>query len=99
MAAGSMQAWMKAWESDLTPSPAAKRSAAREAVRESDRIAARTRATRYYGREATAKIPEPLPGVERVEAAPVLRVITRRRPRWGLIVLAMVFALLVVGSL
>jgi cell division protein FtsB len=94
MAAGSMSAWMKAWEGDLTPSPAAKRSANRESAR----ISAHTRSTRYYGREATARLPEPLPEAERVEVVPVLQVVTRRRPRWGLVLLALTFSLLLVGS-
>ena len=94
MAAGSMSAWMKAWEADLTPSPAAERAAAREAAR----VSVRTRSTRYYGREATARLPEPVAQAERVEVIPVLQVVTRRRPRWGLVALVLTFALLVVGS-
>jgi cell division protein FtsL len=102
MAAGSMSAWMQAWESDLTPSSAARRSAAREAARESAqeamRIGARSRYARYYNREATARLPEPA-----VEAAPfpvgaTLREVPLPRRRLGLAVLALAFALLVVGS-
>lgn len=94
MAGGSMAAWMQAWEGDLTPSPAARRSAAREAAR----VAARARTTRYYGREATARLPEPVPQAEHVEVVPALNLVARRRPRWGLVLLALAFALVLVGS-
>jgi len=92
MAASSMSAWMAAWEGDLTPSPAAERSAARAAAR------ARTRSERFYGKEATARLPEPVPEAERVEPVPVLKVVTRRRPRWGMVFVALAFAVVLVGS-
>lgn len=92
MATTSMSTWMAAWEGDLTPSPAARRSAARVEAR------ARSQSSRYYGREATARLPEPLPQAERVEAVPVLRVVTRRRPRWGLVTALVALALVLVGS-
>lgn len=94
MAAGSMSTWMNAWEGDLTPSAAARRSATREATR----VVAHSRSSRYYGREATARLPEPAPEAERVEVVPVLRVVTRRRPRWGVVLVVLAFALLLVGS-
>jgi cell division protein FtsL len=94
MAAGSMSAWMNAWEGDLTPSAAARRSAQREATR----VAAHSRSSRYYGREATARLPEPMPETEHVEVVPVLQVVTRRRPRWGVVLVVLAFALLLVGS-
>lgn len=94
MAAGSMSTWMNAWEGDLTPSAAARRSERREATR----VAAHSRSSRYYGREATARLPEPAPEAERVEVVPVLEVVTRRRPRWGVVLVVLAFALLLVGS-
>jgi len=90
MAGGSMSAWMEAWESDLTPSPAARRSAAR--------VEARTRASRYYGREATARLPEPVPHVERTRIIQALRVVRHRKPRWGVVIVALLFALVLVGT-
>lgn len=89
MATASRSAWMDAWEGDLVPSSAARRSAAR--------IDARTRSTRYYGREATARLPQPAPEIRRAEALPELKVVTRRRPRWGMVLLALVFASLLLG--
>ena len=94
MAAGSMYAWMDAWEGDLTPSAAARRSAQREATK----VAAHSRSSHYYGREATARLPEPASEAERVEVVPVLKVVTRRRPRWGVVLVVLAFALLLVGS-
>lgn len=94
MAAGSMSTWMEAWEGDLTPSAAARRSARRDA----SRVAAQSRSSRYYGREATARLPVPVPEAERAEVAPVLKVVTRRRPRWGLVLVVLAFALVLVGS-
>jgi cell division protein FtsL len=89
MATASRSAWMNAWENDLVPSDAALRSAAR--------VTARTRYTRYYGREATARLPQPEPEVLRTEAPPELKVVTRRRPRWGAILVALAFAGLLLG--
>lgn len=95
-------AWMKAWEADLNPSPAALRSQAR--------VGARLSSTRHYGhkalqayyeREATARLPEwaASPGRAAVErtALPELKVATQRRPRWGLVLLAMLFMALLLG--
>ena len=57
------EVWMEAWESDLTPSAASRRSAAR--------VEAQIRSTRYYSREATARVPEPV-RERRVESPPAL---------------------------
>jgi cell division protein FtsL len=89
MASGSRSAWMDAWEGDLVPSAAARRSAAR--------IGVRTSSTRYYGREATARLPRPAPEARRAEALPELKVVTRRRPQWGMVLLALAFAVLLLG--
>lgn len=83
--------WIDAWEGDLTPSDAETRSAAR--------VAARMRSTRYYGREATARVPQPAPEKQRQEALPELKVVTSRRPRWGLALLALVFVGGLLGAL
>jgi hypothetical protein len=90
MAASSMRTWMGAWEGDLTPSAAEGRSAAR--------VAARTSSTRYYGKEATARVPQPSPEIERQTALPELKVVTRRRPRWGVACLALVFVAIILGG-
>lgn len=86
------RAWMEAWEGDLTPSPAAQRSAAR--------VNARMHATRYYSREATARIPEPTRKTEIQSSAvlPHLRVATGRRPRWGMLALALAFTAALLGA-
>jgi hypothetical protein len=45
---------------------------------------------RYYGREATARVAAPQPEPERAtRLLPRLRVVTERRPRWGLLTLVM----------
>lgn len=62
-------------------------------------MAARMRSARYYGREATARLPQPEHDRQRSEALPDLKVITRRRPRWGLALLAMVFVGVLLGAL
>jgi cell division protein FtsL len=86
MAAASRSAWMQAWQGDLVPSAAARRSAAR--------VDARMRTTRYFGREATAHLPQPTPEVQNYEALPELKVVVRRRPRWGLLLGALALAAL-----
>ena len=91
MATASRLAWIDAWEQSLTPSQAETRSAAR--------VAARVRSTRYYGREATARLPQPEPEIRRQKALSELKVVTRRKPRWGIAVLAMVFAGVLLGAL
>lgn len=89
MAASTRSAWIEAWEADLVPSAAAARSAAR----------ARTqfRSTRYYGRQATARLPQPDRGTERSRALPELKVVARRRTRWPVIAVALVFAAALLG--
>lgn len=89
MATVSRSAWLDAWEGDLVPSAAARRSA--------ERIGVRTSSARYYGREATARLPRPAPESRRSEALPELKVVTRRRPQWGMILLALAFAVLLLG--
>jgi cell division protein FtsL len=59
---------------------------------------ARSHSTRFYGKEATARLPEPVPEAERLQPVPVLKVITRRRPRWGVVLVVLAFALVAVGS-
>lgn len=95
-------AWMKAWEGDLTPSSAALRSQARVAARlSSTRYYGRRTPEVYFGREATARLPEwTAPSKEAVaekRALPELKVATRRRPRWGVVFLAVLFVALLVG--
>ncbi len=81
--------WIDAWEGDLIPSPASRRSAAR--------AGARTSATRYYGREATARLPQPSPEIERAEPLPKPRLVVRRRPQWPTIGVALLFAFVLLG--
>ena len=94
----SMSSWMAAWEQDLTPSPAARRSQARVTAQVRESVPAQTRSSRYYTREATARVPMP---VERPEEEsrelPELSVVARRRPRLGLALLTVVFAAMVLG--
>ncbi len=61
-------------------------------------IEARMSSTRYYGREATARVTQPWPATARRQAAPRLRVVKRRVARRRLAVLAVAFGLLLVGS-
>mgnify|MGYP001084856125 CR=1 FL=1 len=84
--------WMEAWESDLTPSAASRRSAAR--------VEAQIRSTRYYSREATARVPEPVRErrVESPPALPEIKVAARQRPRWGMVFLALVLATVLLGA-
>ena len=78
------KAWIEAWEGDLTISAAAGRSAAR--------LEAKTRASRYYTREATARVPEPARETVSRPALRPIRVATSRRPHWGAMLLALVLA-------
>lgn len=93
MPTAGRSAWMNAWEQDLTPSPAAKRSQAR--------VEAQMRTSRhYYTREATARLPQPVERTGQQEEArplPELKVVTRRRPRWGAMLVAAVLAALLLG--
>ncbi|MBN1319373.1 MAG: hypothetical protein JXA87_00895 [Thermoleophilia bacterium] len=76
-------AWMADWEESVSASPAGRQSGTR--------VTARVDASRYYGREATARVPQPSRDtVAAPRTLPELRVITRRQPRWGLIVMALV---------
>ncbi len=90
MPTASRNAWMDAWGNDLVPSNAALRSAAR--------VSARTRSARYYGREATARVAQLEPETSKNEALPELKVVTQRKPRWGAIMVALLFAGLLLGA-
>ncbi len=89
MATAGRTLWMQSWESDLGPSPASRRSA--------QRVNARTSATRYYGREATARLPQPMPEAPRNEPLTEVKVYASRRPRWGLLLLALCLAAVLLG--
>jgi cell division protein FtsL len=82
-------AWMQEWERDLVPSAAARRSAAR--------VEARVSGARYYGREATARLPQPLPEAPVYEALVEVKVASAKRPRWGMICLAVIWAALLLA--
>lgn len=88
-AVAARSAWLEAWEGDLIASPASRRSDAR--------ATARTRSTRYYGREATARLPQPSPEIERTQPLPQPRLVSRRRPQWPTIAVALLFAALLLG--
>jgi cell division protein FtsL len=77
MATATRGLWMQHWEADLAPSEASRRSAAR--------VRARTSSTRYYGREATARLPQPVPEAPRAEVLTEVEVSVRRKVRWGLV--------------
>jgi cell division protein FtsL len=89
MATTARAAWMEAWEADLTPSAAAARSARR--------VDAQTRHTRYYTREATARVPREVEETHQAKALPELKVVTTRRPHWGLVAVVLVFCAMVLG--
>jgi len=90
MAGTTRSAWMDAWGKDLVPSNAARRSATR--------IEARSRSARYYGREATARrLSQAEPEVQYAKALPELKVVSRRRPHWGAILVALVLASFLLG--
>lgn len=82
---------MDAWGQSLVPSPAE--------IRSRERATARMRSTRYYGREATARLPQPDPEIQRHEALPELKVVTKRRTHWGAALLALTFVGVLVGAL
>jgi cell division protein FtsL len=90
MATVCRDAWMEAWESDAVASAASRRSASR--------VSARFSSTRYYGREATARVPQPGPELQR-RARPLAkpRLVTQRRRQWPMIAAALVFAALLLG--
>ena len=99
----SRSAWVDAWEADLTPSPAAERSRAR--------ATAHVRASRYYTREAVARVPqieERLPEEQQEDLreeqrlrrpAPRIRLVTTRRSRYGLALATLLFSALLLGVL
>ncbi len=89
--------WIAALEEGLEPSAAARRSAARSAKRDTGRSPVHSQAARYYGREATARVPQVTVEVETQESRPELKVVTRRRPRRGAISAVILFAVLLVA--
>jgi cell division protein FtsL len=56
-----------------------------------------SRASRYYGLEATARVPQPMVEPEAGKQRPELTVITRRRPRRVGIALLLTVAVLIIG--
>jgi cell division protein FtsL len=86
-------AWMEAWETDVSGSDASRRSEARAAAR----VTGRARSARYYGREATARMPRPARELERPQPLPKPKLVTRRRPQWPLIAMVMAFAAIVLS--
>ncbi len=88
MATVARTTWMEAWEGDLVPSAASRRSAARAQAR----VSARSRSARYYGREATARVPQPEVEVQRARPLPKPRLVTKRRPQWHMIAVVVLFA-------
>lgn len=90
MATAGRTLWMQSWESDLAQSAASRRSA--------QRVNARTSTERYYGREATARLPEPLPEAPRAKALTEVQVYTGRRVRWGLVLVMLCVAGLLLGA-
>jgi cell division protein FtsL len=97
MGATMRSAWMEAWEADWQMDGAPSAAARRSAARENARVGARTRSARYYGREATARLPQATPESPRTEPLPKPRLVTRRRSQWHLIVAALVFAAILLG--
>ena len=90
MAGATRNAWMEAWESDLASSAASRRS--------TSRVSARSSSARYYGREATARVPQPGPELQRrAKPLPEPRLVTRRRPQWPMIAAVLVFAALLLS--
>jgi len=90
MATPTRSAWMDAWGKDLVPSDAARRSAAR--------VETRSRSSRYYGREATARrISRVENELQESKPLPELRVVRQRRPRWGAILASLVLAGFLLG--
>jgi cell division protein FtsL len=55
-------------------------------------MSARSRSTRYYGREATARVPQPETGLERAKPMPRPRLVTQRRVKWPTFVAFMALA-------
>lgn len=90
MATAGRTLWMQGWENDLPPSAASRRSA--------QRVNAHTSTARYYGREATARLPQPVPEAPRAEALTEVKISTRRRPRWGMVLLILGLAGLLLSA-
>lgn len=87
----SRREWMDAWEKDLVQSAAARRSQARVGAR----VSARVSSSRYYGNEATARIPKPAPELPRRKPLTEVKSTSTRKRIWPLIVATvMVCALL-----
>lgn len=76
----SRRDWIDAWEKDLVPSAAERRSQAR--------VGARVRTTRYYGQEATARIPKPAPELPRRQPLTEVKSTSAHKRIWPLIVAA-----------
>ncbi len=84
------------WEAAALHRP--RRNECERVILHADRVVdARAASVQYYGREATARRPDPWPEAPRRQAAPRLRVVSRKAPRWRLGVLAGVFAALLIG--
>lgn len=82
--------WMGHWEVDSAPSAASARSAAR--------VRARATSTRYYAREATARLPQPVLEAPRTEVLAEIKVGGKRRPRWGLLTVILGLVALLLGA-
>lgn len=78
-----------AFVDDAELSAAARRSAARSS--------ARVQTTRYYGKEATARLPQREIETEQERPRPELTVVVKRRPRKGAIALVVTLAALLLG--
>jgi hypothetical protein len=84
------------WEAAARRRPA--RNECERVILHADRsVEARMSSTRYYSTQATARRPEAWPGAARREAAPRLRVVKHKVPRWRLGLVAGVFAALLIG--
>ncbi|NLO26957.1 MAG: hypothetical protein GX113_02055 [Actinobacteria bacterium] len=88
-------AWMADWEESVRASSASRRSGTKGfgETRPTARtqVTARMDSSRYYGREATARVLQPSRDtVVAPRPLPRLRLVARRQqPRWGLIVMAL----------
>ena len=89
MAMTARSTYRDAWEADVDSSAASRRSAAR--------TSARSTSARYYGREATARLPQAQPELERVQTISRPRLVSRHRRQWRTIVLVLMFAALLLG--
>jgi cell division protein FtsL len=89
MATATRTQWMTTFAEGLESSAAARRSAARSA--------GRSEAVRYYGKEATARLPQAELEIGQAKPRPQLKVVTRRRPRRGAIVTVVLLAALLLA--